>query len=308
MSETDICNICDVLVQESEDGLLCEKCFIWKHRTCLSMSERAYNCISKSSQPWFCEDCKECDATKKKLTSGKKYTLDDVMGKLNEMDKRYNLLFMKLEEQVRVTEEIKKEVKRIKENELTRLDSELVVVRKDITALKQLSSTKINDGDNQHINNQAVLREVQNRAERSNNLMFYNIPESKSNDVKVRVDHDIKLISETLHKLDVAVANFKAIRIGRNVRNDQMQDKPRPVKVFLKNSQLVSDCLRNKWKLKDALIKINSDLTKSQRDKYSLLKKQLNRRISEGENNLVIRFTLGDPYITSSKPKGTPKH
>nr|CAH7743002.1 unnamed protein product [Callosobruchus chinensis] len=114
------------------------------------------------------------------------------MAKLVEMDKRYNLLLMKFEEQVGVTKEIEKEVRQIKENELTRLDAEIIGVRQDIIALKQRSSANVTDADlqSQLINNQAVLREVQDRAARRNNLMFYNVSENKSSDLKVRVDHD----------------------------------------------------------------------------------------------------------------------
>ena len=48
-------------------------------------------------------------------------------------------------------------------------------------------------------------------------------------------------------------------------------------------------------------VRINSDLTKSQRDKYASLKKELDRRVAGGEKDLMIKYRLGDPFLCSSK-------
>lgn len=115
MSEKEVCDICDMVVSDDDEGLLCERCLNWKHRACLAMGKKVYQKLSKSSDPWHCDDCRNINAnvnsTKKKR---KDYTIADVMAKLDDMDKKYNSLFLKYNEQVKVNEELKSELKLIK--------------------------------------------------------------------------------------------------------------------------------------------------------------------------------------------------
>lgn len=125
MPEVDICNICKLRVFDRQEGLLCETCFVWKHRECINMSQRSYARISKSTQPWFCDDCQQRDKPNKKINENKTYTLDDVMEKLQVMDQNYTLLFKKFEEQLKINEKLEGELTEIKRKLNKREQAEL---------------------------------------------------------------------------------------------------------------------------------------------------------------------------------------
>lgn len=109
MTNTDKCDICNQIVLDTQDALLCEKCNIWKHRTCMSISSRTYTQMSKSREPWYCTKCKSDDRKQSKT-----YTINDVMTKLDEMNAKYNALYMKFEEQLKTNERLQKELVDIK--------------------------------------------------------------------------------------------------------------------------------------------------------------------------------------------------
>lgn len=109
MSENETCDICSKTVADNEEGLLCDKCLIWKHRICLGINQKTYQKISKSPDPWFCSDCQK----KNKNQSKPNYTINDVMAKLEDMDQKYNSLFQKYQEQIKINEDLKGELRSI---------------------------------------------------------------------------------------------------------------------------------------------------------------------------------------------------
>ncbi|KAK9879720.1 hypothetical protein WA026_006780, partial [Henosepilachna vigintioctopunctata] len=96
-------------VTDEEDGLLC--CLLWSHRQCLGLSIKTYQKLSKSQESWYCKICKNEKSRKPPpQQSPKNYTLNDVMTKLEEMDKRYNSLFKQYSEQITINAKLKREV------------------------------------------------------------------------------------------------------------------------------------------------------------------------------------------------------
>lgn len=75
------------------------------------MPKKVYVKIGKSKEEWTCEDCK--NKTNKILQSTKQYTIADVMDKLNDMDNKYQTLFEKYNQQVKINKELKDDLKRI---------------------------------------------------------------------------------------------------------------------------------------------------------------------------------------------------
>lgn len=120
MQENDRCDICKRTVSEDEEGLLCDGCLIWKHRTCLSLGQKSYQKLAKSKNQWFCDTCKPNSAKDPKIQkttnqqASTEYTIADVMAKLDEMDKKYHNLFMKYNEQVQINNDLKLEILQIK--------------------------------------------------------------------------------------------------------------------------------------------------------------------------------------------------
>lgn len=115
--ESELCDICSKIVADNDDGLLCEECLIWKHRACLQMAKKTYDKISKSNEKWICNGCKNRNNAANPATTrvtGNDYTLADVMAKLNEMDNKYQTLFVRYTEQVQINDQFKAELKQIK--------------------------------------------------------------------------------------------------------------------------------------------------------------------------------------------------
>lgn len=60
--------------------------------------------------------------------------------------------------------------------------------------------------------------------------------------------------------------------------------------------------MKNKYKLKSSNgnnIYVSTDLTNSQRQEYGRAKEELSTRISQGENNLAIKYIKGIPKVVS---------
>ncbi|XP_044755110.1 uncharacterized protein LOC123314062 [Coccinella septempunctata] len=138
----ELCKNCQKGVADEDEAVFCNGCDTWMHRLCINMSQRTYVRISKSSEEWFCDPCiqqqpnKTAKRNKNKTTTqgigqSKEYTLADVMSKLDDMDKKYNALFIKYNEQIEINKSLQLEVSEIKkilnEREQRDLESTLIV-------------------------------------------------------------------------------------------------------------------------------------------------------------------------------------
>lgn len=115
--EEEICDICNKIVTDEDDGLFCERCSIWKHRTCLGISKKTYQKVSKSKQPWYCSGSKCTTFTggqNKDQQPKRVLTLEDVMEKLESMDQKYSSLLIRYNEQVEINQRLQHEIREIK--------------------------------------------------------------------------------------------------------------------------------------------------------------------------------------------------
>ena len=126
---TDICGICQDTVADDHDALCCDKCERWSHRQCLNMSKTTYKKLEKSTSAWNCDPCKkkEENRTNNKTNNRTKTNCsnDDIMAKLMEMDDKYNNLWKKYEEQMKINRELQKEICEIKKQLNSREQQEL---------------------------------------------------------------------------------------------------------------------------------------------------------------------------------------
>ena len=66
MSNHDLCAECYKPVRPRQEGLQCDGCFTWQHRTCnTGISQREYREAVKSGQEidWHCKNCTIGDST-----------------------------------------------------------------------------------------------------------------------------------------------------------------------------------------------------------------------------------------------------
>lgn len=221
---------------------------------------------------------------KKPNTSNKDVVglLSNMLGLLMEQKNDMRLLF----EELRV-------------NHLTRinkLENEMVELRKTIERLDNsieanTNGTSKTDAVNE-VSSESLFNEFHDRAQRAKNIIIHEIPESNSQDTRVRINHDLEQVAEILGKLDVSTRDFKAIRLGRP------GNKIRPLKVLFNNENVASSCLKNRRLLRDS-IRLNADLTIMQRDQIRKAYAELDQRKQKGEKNLNVKFIKGIPKVVT---------
>ena len=56
--EDSSCPLCKEEVTEDQDGVYCETCLTWAHKTCLNLSDEEFAIVLNNSEtPWFCARC-----------------------------------------------------------------------------------------------------------------------------------------------------------------------------------------------------------------------------------------------------------
>ena len=132
-----------------------------------------------------------------------------------------------------------------------------------------------------------VLREMEMREHRRENLMIYGLPEPTDGSLTERKQHDETVIRELLQEVDVSnVRLLEARRVGR-----VSEDRPRPVKIKLENRHSKYEILKKAKTLRESShfgnVYIRNDLTKFQQDEYSALRKELQQRKEAGEDVVI---------------------
>lgn len=178
-------------------------------------------------------------------------------------------------------------------NEISELKQMLSKLTVEIEELKQKSATPIEALPHNYM--ETVINEINERNNRSSNIIIYNVEESASDNKDIRIAHDISQASEVIKKVSKAdTSSLKVYRLGKPA-----EGKKRPIKVILNNSNDAKDVLKNKSLLKQNNndIRIASDQTLLQRKYLDDLRKTLNERLQNGENNLTIKYINSIPKI-----------
>lgn len=84
-------------------------------------------------------------------------------------------------------------------------------------------------------------------------------------------------------------------KVKVNWKGKTAEGKAHPVKIALQSKEQVRQVLR--VKPRDSNVWFKPDLTRMQRDKLKEIRKELNSRQEAGENNLIIKYNFGEPYI-----------
>ena len=79
--------------------------------------------------------------------------------------------------------------------------------------------------------------------------------------------------------------------------NKFVEGKCRPLLVEVKNKENVHWFFNNKKKIFVDTVRLSSDLTKSQRDCYSINNQERKNRLKNGEEDLIIKPVNGFPII-----------
>lgn len=167
-------------------------------------------------------------------------------------------------------------------------------LKADIENLKLKCNKPIDDNSVQwpkvnEISSEEIISEMLERQKRANNIMISNLDESNSN---TNNNNDLASVKSILKDLNVDVDNIKVVRIGK-----PNQQRPRLVKVTLKNTEDAITVLKSKRNVKVPNIKIFQDQTKKQIQYYKDIKNELQRLIDNGDNTKTIRYINNKPTI-----------
>lgn len=143
-----------------------------------------------------------------------------------------------------------------------------------------------------------IIAEISERQKRSKNVMLYGVQENQVLPVVERNRVDAQAVESLFAFLldNKAVSILSIRRVGRMTAG-----RVRPLKIALSSDGDVGALLSNASKLKtsggykDVFMSI--DRTPKQQEAYRAVKKELQARIQNGENNLTIRYVKGTPTI-----------
>lgn len=137
---------------------------------------------------------------------------------------------------------------------------------------------------------------------RKNNIIVVGLPESKTKSVMERYEEEKMEIMKILKSIySDCPQPEKIIRLGKFAA-----DRTRAIKVCFASEEITKAILRNKNCLKNDYIKIFSDQTPRQRKHMQNLIRELDKRIADGEPNLIIKYVKGIPKIITSSEKKAP--
>ena len=284
-SDCDLCPQCETQIREGTEYLVCVHCGLSFCRNCTSISKEQFKLITTPglNLSLTCPTCKYTLPTLLRLDSS-----------VAEIKKTNNERLTKLE--LNVAEIDIKLDKKIEQETKAKIDS-----------LKDEITDKMVNELNEKID--LRVKEIDARKRRSQNLMIYNLPESKDDNSDQRQEFDKNLINEIASSLDVKLDDFKGYRIG--IRST---DKIRPLKIVFDNKRNRRDFLSQakhiRLKAPDKLKKtiITADMTPAQREERKTLLRELEQvrlkhKGAKIRDNKIIIPNVASDLINSKQKK-----
>ncbi len=292
------CGRCRKPLQPTDQALECETCHQVFHTQCENVNKTQYNCIAASSKGkgkaksrvhWYCNTCD--------------LVTNDWMRSMSTLHANQQ----QLEGKVKKLEE-KMETK-ADQNEVEKIDQRVTNLEGKINTIQQNPENPQPSTSGVQNNAEDVIKEIKEQEERKRNIIFFNVPESKSSDLNERTKHDKEEIKE-LSKICQATIKkdemIKAKRLGK--RPDS--DKPRPLLIELINDEKKKALFKNLSKLQKApekykAISVQNDLTQKQREQEKHLREQAKKKEEEasGEAKFKVRGPPWDRRIVRVEVK-----
>ena len=200
----------------------CDICHSWYCIECLEMPEALFDAISgcEDNMPHLMVPCRTCSATVPTLNS-----ISQTMKKNQEKNEKHlekidqGMKDMEANLSKAITKSVKEEVKKQIGSQLktqeNKFDQKLAKVTNKMEEIESQLEVKFNklqdcnedkgaEGNLEYRINEAVREAVSENREierRKNNIMFYNLDESKDENLQQRKTHDEKVVGEIVNKL-----------------------------------------------------------------------------------------------------------
>ena len=141
------------------------------------------------------------------------------------------------------------------------------------------------------------FKELEDRAKRKTNLIVMNIPESDSEDIQEKKDHDLAEIKKVFNVMDckdIAAEIKQVTRLGKQQTSGENK-YPRLLKVVLTNEENQKEVIRKSKCLKSKegyeRVYINRDLTPLELREQKVLREELKKKRNEAgrDERWIIR-------------------
>ena len=203
------CKICTDIVDDNGIALECDRCKGWVHLTCSNMPSKEYEFIDANPTHTLKHFCKICE--------------DELKGD-NSKDERIAQQNLRIDCLTEVVKSIANQNEAILE---LLKKSTSVTDAQPVPAQRETVQTQIKE----------VLEEHQEKEEKQQNIIIFNIPESNGNE-EISEQDDINKTVDILKFLgdsEVSPSDIQVTRLGKKRVEDN--PRPRPVKVKLSTTQ-----------------------------------------------------------------------
>lgn len=189
-------------------------------------------------------------------------------------------------------------------NQLSQIETKISKIEDKIKSLeteyKKFKLSPQSTETNQLCVNEQIIRELQDRKKRENNIIIVGILEQSSISTRERILKDESDVLNITSKVSENIPKpIKVFRVGK-----YNAGKTRRIKVCYDKPETAMLLLRNKEKLPDS-IKIFSDQTPAQQKYFLAIRDELTRRTESGETDLTIKYINGVPSITKQESKNS---
>ena len=252
------CGSCDEEVKRNDKNVECDACKKKYHTSCSKLSDAECNVLStKTNLKWYCQLCE-----------------NDVKDILSNFEK-----FKKVSHEISKLKSDMDEKLKVFEDRLTKCEAS--------NDNNDYAVTSRNNSNNVAELNRAELDLIESK---KSNLIYFNIPESDSDNISDRMKHDFKLVSETYKNVKIDHTDITTLyRVGKK------SERARPLVVKYKNIDRKNEILSSssklsvKYRTTSYEVFVSIDRTPIQREVHKKLVDELKNRKSNGESDLVIR-------------------
>ena len=269
------------MVDDQSKAVECEVCDRWYHTSCQNISNALYEvliCEETTNISWYCKGCNQ----------GAKRIMTKIC-KLNERQERVeNGLVMLTELHQNLIDRITSLGSSLEE----RLNIQEKVTEERFTTMESSFALRMQKLKTQSVDGAAdMAREMEDRQERANNIIMFNVPESSAGSrIEQQVD-DMNIVKKMCVILGADNAQVITRRLGRKTEN-------RPIRVEVTDTNNKKTILRNARHLREEEdltlrnVFVTQDLTPSQREEQKELRRRRKTMLEELQEKGITDTTV----------------
>ena len=294
------CEICRTAWSPSNDKMVeCEFCALHYCIKCLRIKASEYTAIANTNCMWFCPPCKikveKQIVTEKEIEGRCEAYMAGFNDKIKELEQKIDCKCDRTEVPAIVS-------KYLEDNQYCKQD--------EIKAIVQHEITNNTNNKTPNPNNNELVKELKDSANREPNIVIYNMPEPNTNLKDEVIKQDLGLLTKLCDEIckipfDAKTDITKIIRLGKKVpkpedAGPEYKEKNRPVLVSFAHVTKKEELMGTLGVLKEAEVPfsqlgISHDMSKQERENNKKLLNEAKRLSDEEQGNWVYKVR-GPPW------------